>query len=147
MQRRLVLIFLAACLFGAEGPYDPKANPATDLKRAMERARQENKHVLLDVGGEWCSWCHRLDRFFAANAELLAFRESRFVFLKVNFSPENENKEFLAQYPKIEGYPHLIVLDCNGKLLRSQETDVLEEGKGYNLQRFNDFLKSWAPKR
>lgn len=147
MQRRLVFVLLASCLLGAERPYDPKANPAADLKRAVEQARNEKKNILLDVGGEWCSWCHRLDQFFASNPGLLETREKYFVFLKVNFSPDNENKEFLAQYPKIEGYPHLIVLDRDGKLLKSQETDILEEGKGYNLQKFGAFLAEWAPKR
>lgn len=147
MKYRFILLFLAACLFGAERPYDPKANPAADLKQAVEQARKEKKNILLDVGGEWCSWCHRLDKFFATNTDLLETREKNFVFLKVNFSPDNENKEFLGQFPKIEGYPHLIVLDSNGKLLRSQETDVLEEGKGYNLQKFTAFLAEWAPKR
>ncbi|MBN9663201.1 MAG: thioredoxin family protein [Acidobacteria bacterium] len=147
MKLRFLLVLLAGSLLGAERPYDPKANPAADLTRAVEQARKEKKNILLDVGGEWCSWCHRLDQFFAANAGLLETREKNFVFLKVNFSPENENKEFLGQFPKIEGYPHLIVLDSNGKLLKSQETDVLEEGKGYNLQRFSAFLAQWAPKR
>jgi len=27
--------------------------------------------------------------------------------MKVNFSPENENKAFLARYAEIPGYPHL----------------------------------------
>ncbi|QOY91358.1 thioredoxin family protein [Paludibaculum fermentans] len=147
MKLRFVLFFLATCLLGAERAYDAKANPASDLKRAVEQARKEKKNILLEVGGEWCSWCHRLDQLFASNAGLLEEREKNFVFLKVNFSPENENKEFLAQYPKIEGYPHLIVLDSGGKMLRSQETDVLEEGKGYNLQRVSAFLREWAPKR
>ncbi|MGC4051809.1 MAG: thioredoxin family protein [Paludibaculum sp.] len=147
MKCLFTLFLLASCLLAAERPYDPKANPAADLKRAVEQARKEKKNILLDVGGEWCSWCHRLDQLFANNPELTESREKNYVFLKVNFSPDNENKEFLALYPKIEGYPHLIVLDRDGKLLLSQETDVLEEGKGYNVQRVKAFLAEWAPKR
>ena len=39
-----------------------------------------------------------------------------FIWLKVNFS---ENREVLSKYPKIKGYPHLLVLDKNGTLLRA----------------------------
>lgn len=66
--------------------------------------------------------------------------------MKVNYSPENKNEEFLSNYPKIQGYPHFFVLDENGKLLHSQDTGKLEEGKNYNAQKFIDFLKLWTPK-
>lgn len=139
------LILVAAALSAAEQPYNPKADPAADLKAAEAQAQKEGKNILLDVGGEWCSWCHRMDKFFVTNTGLMELREKNYVFLKINFSPDNENQAFLAQYPKIDGYPHLIVLDAKGKLLVSQSTDVLEEGKGYNLERFLAFLHKWAP--
>jgi len=66
------------------------------------------------------------------------------VVLKVNYSDENENKDFLGKYPKIRGYPHLFVLDSDGKLLHSQGTAELEEGKGYNEQKVMAFLSKWA---
>ena len=53
--------------------------------------------------------------------------------------------EFLAQYPEIKGYPHLFVLDNDGKLLHSQFTGELEKGKGYDRKKFFEFLKAWAP--
>lgn len=147
MIRCLLLSLLTVGLFAAERPYDPKADPAADLRAASAQAKKEGKRILVDVGGEWCSWCHRMDKMFTDHAELMELREKNYVFLKVNFSPDNENKAFLSQFPKIEGYPHLLVLDANGKLLQSQSTDVLEEGKGYNLERFVAFLKQWAPAR
>ena len=60
---------------------------------------------------------------------------------------ENENKEFLANYPEIWGYPHLFVLETDGKFIHSQETSELEEGKSYNLTKFTTFLKEWSPKK
>ncbi len=63
----------------------------------------------------------------------------------LNFSPENENRAVLSRYPAIPGYPHIFVLDTDGKLLHSQGTAELEEGQSYNLQRFTAFLEKWAP--
>jgi hypothetical protein len=61
------------------------------------------------------------------------------------WSPENQNEEVLSKYPKIPGYPHLFVLDKNGKLIHSQDTSELEDGrKSYNLEKFTAFLKEWA---
>jgi uncharacterized protein YyaL (SSP411 family) len=29
---------------------------------AFERARREDKPILLDIGAVWCHWCHVIDR-------------------------------------------------------------------------------------
>ena len=78
-------------------------------------------------------------------AQLHALRDAGYVWMKVNYSEENENKPFLSAYPGIKGYPHLFVLDADGKLLHSQFTGELEKGKGYDRAKFFDFMKAWAP--
>jgi len=148
MTRRAIFLMIAASLVLAAAPkYDPKADPSADLAKAMAEAKSGNKRILIEVGGEWCGWCHRMHAFFDQNEPLRKFRDDNFVVLQVNFSEENRNEKFLAKYPKIEGYPHIFVLDANGKLLHSQNTGDLEQGKGYNLEMFNAFLKRWALKR
>jgi thiol:disulfide interchange protein len=125
-------------------PFDPDRDAARDVAAAAARARADGKRVLVDVGGEWCSWCHLLDRFFAADNEARAVRDANYVVVKVNYSPENRNKPFLSQYPAIAGYPHLFVLDADGKLVHSQDTGELEQGEGYNRDRMIAFLKRYA---
>ena len=127
--------------------YDPKADPAVELQKTVAVAKESGKNILLDVGGEWCSWCHKLDAFFETNEDVSAFLLANYVPLKINMSKENKNEEFLSKLPKIEGYPHLVVLDPNGKLLHSQETGALEEGKGHSHDKVLAFLKEWAPKK
>lgn len=148
MTRRTILLIAAASLVLAAAPkYDPKADAYTDLAKAVSVAKSGKKQILMEVGGEWCGWCHRMHAFFDQNVPLRKYRDDNFVVLQVNFSEENRNEKFLAQYPKIEGYPHIFVLDSGGKLLHSQNTGDLEQGKGYNLEKFTAFLKQWAPKR
>ena len=125
--------------------FDPKRDPASDLEMAKVEAQRGDKRILLDVGGEWCSWCHILDKLVEEDAEIRSFRDANFVWMKVNYSEENENKAFLSAYPEIKGYPHLFVLDADGKLLHSQFTGDLEKGKGYDRKKFFAFLKDWAP--
>jgi thiol:disulfide interchange protein len=130
----------------AADTFDPKADPVKDLAAAVVRARTTNRRIILDVGGEWCSWCHILDRFIAGHAELGAAIARDFVWLKINFSPENENTAFLAKYPRIEGYPHLYVLGQDGELLHSQNTADLELGSSYDLAKMQTFFATWAKK-
>lgn len=125
--------------------YDPKRNAEQDIKDAVTEAAKTGKRVLLEVGGEWCIWCHIMDDYFDKHPELLAFREKNFVMVKINFSDENKNEAVLSRYPKVAGYPHIFVLEKDGTLLHSQDTGQLEEGRGYNLDKFTAFLKEWSP--
>jgi thioredoxin-related protein len=125
--------------------YDPKRNAAEDIQDAVKEAQRAHKRILLEVGGEWCGWCHTLDRFFEAHAELIQLRDKNFVTVKINFSEENTNKDALSRYEAIPGYPHIFVLDSDGKLLWSQNTSILERDKSYDLERLTVFLTNWAP--
>ena len=151
-----VILFTMGAVFGvaqashAQSPYtpitkyDPKRDAAQDIRGAAAEAKRTNRRVLLEVGGEWCSWCHHMDDFFAAHPDLTSLRDKSFVTVKINFSEENPNKEVLGQFPAIAGYPHLFVLDGDGALVHSQDTSALEEGKSYNLNRFTTFLAYWV---
>jgi thiol:disulfide interchange protein len=126
--------------------YDAKRDAASDLKSTIALAQRDGKNILIKVGGEWCPWCHIMDKFFDDNATIEQARLAGFVTLKVNYSPENKNEKFLSQFPKISGYPHLFVLDKNGKLLHSQDSDPLELGKSYDLKAMTNFIARWSPK-
>lgn len=126
--------------------FDAARNPAVDLQSAIARAQKEHKRIVLDVGGEWCVWCRRMDVFLMQNSALEKLQKKNFVWLKINMSEENENKPFLSAYPATTGYPHLYVLEKDGTLLKSKNTSELEDGKkSYDLQKFTDFLTEYAP--
>ena len=128
--------------------FDPAANPAKDLDSVIVIAMTSNKRILLDVGGEWCKWCHYLDKFFETNQDVADFLHSNFVVVKVNFSKENKNEAFLSGYPKVAGYPHFFVLESDGTFLHSQDTGALENGSkenpGHDHDKVLAFLTAWA---
>jgi len=126
--------------------FDPARDAARDVDTALKMARAARRRVLVEVGGEWCSWCHIMDRFFAANPDLKRIRDANFIWLKVNFSKENPNQALLARWPQVAGYPHLFVLDADGRVLQSQDTGTLEAGKDYDGIAFRKFLVDWSPK-
>lgn len=125
--------------------YDPARNAEQDIRAAVAEAGRTGKRILLEVGGEWCIWCHIMDDYFEKNPELLSLREKNFIMMKINFSEENKNEQVLSRYPPVSGYPFIFVLDRDGKLLHAQDTGKLEEGKSYNLTKFMAFLKEWSP--
>ncbi len=134
-----------AAVAALNAQFDPARDPVADLETAKVEARRGGKRIVLDVGGEWCSWCHLLDAFMEGDSEIRRFRDANYVWMKVNYSEDNENAAFLSRFPVITGYPHLFVLDADGQLLHSQFTGELEKGKGYDHSKFFSFLKEWAP--
>ena len=78
--------------------YDPHQNAEQQLKIAIQKAQQENKRILVDVGGEWCIWCHRLDSLFINTPELLRILNEHYVLIKINVSKENKNEIMFQNY-------------------------------------------------
>jgi thioredoxin-related protein len=139
----------AALAFGAAQAaedigYHPHADPAAALAAAVAQAETEGKLVLLIAGGDWCSWCHYLNAFIKANADVeRAFYET-FVVVKVYYGDDNKNEAFFSQWPKADGYPHFWVFSADGYLLRSQGTLPLEDGaKSYDKGAFLAFIDDW----
>lgn len=124
--------------------FDPARDAAKDLENAVMAAEKTDKRIILDIGGEWCIWCHRLDSMFVKNPDLTKYRDKNFVYVKINYSKENKNEEFLSQFPKVPGYPHWFLLDSNGKLLLSESSENFESGKGHDPVKVMAFLKKWT---
>ena len=122
--------------------FDPARNPDADVQTAIKAGGKAHKKIILDIGGEWCIWCHRIDAFIASHKEIKSYLDKNFIVVKVNYSKENKNEEFLTKYPKVPGYPHMFVLDSKGKLLHSQDTGLLENEKTYDPGKFMTFLKT-----
>lgn len=127
--------------------YNPQSDPYADLQNSIKTAQTTGQRILLEVGGEWCIWCHYLENFINSHAEIKDSLYQNFIVVKVNYSKENKNEKFLSQYPKIPGYPHLFVLDTNGKFLHSQGTAELEMNRSYDPERVMEFINEWKPEK
>jgi uncharacterized protein YyaL (SSP411 family) len=51
---------------------------------AFERAKSEDKPILLDIGAVWCHWCHVIDRESYENAEIAKIINENFIPVKVD---------------------------------------------------------------
>ena len=97
--------------------FDPKRDAAQDLAVALQLAKAQGKRVLVDVGGEWCVVVPHHGPLLRRQRRRRARCATRnYVWVKVNWSKENKNEALLSKWPKIDGYPHLFVLDADGRL-------------------------------
>ena len=127
--------------------YNPSANAAKDIAAAVEQAKAEHKHVLLQGGGNWCSWCIEFNRLAHADGEIDSLLKKYFVVYHLNYSLDNKNSEVFKKYgyPQRFGFPVFIILDANGNRIHTQNSEYLEQGKSYNKQKVYEFLLNWTP--
>jgi thioredoxin-related protein len=127
--------------------YDPGADPEAALANARLVASASNKSVLIIAGGDWCRWCHVLDRFIHGNSEVEAALDKAFVTVKVYAGEQGGNEAFFAGLPEAPGYPHFWVVDRNGNV-RSYFTGDLENGEDdYDPQKFLRFIEAASAAR
>jgi thioredoxin-related protein len=142
------LITLAT--FGQETKlYTPLANAQKDIAIAIKKAQAEHKFVLIQAGGNWCSWCIEFARFTKADAKIDSVINASFVLYHLNYSKENENKAMFSKlgYPQRFGYPVFIILNEKGERIHTQASEYLEDGmKSYNQQKVQSFLEMWSPR-
>jgi thiol:disulfide interchange protein len=142
----LAALVLAACgNAGGHGGYDASRDAAADIKNALVQAKSSHRRVLIEAGGNWCSWCKIMDRYFEDHAELTALRDKNFVTVRVSVESGGPVPAALKAYPAPAGFPHIYILDENGSLIQSQSTAELESGQSYDLEKFTFFLNAFAP--
>ncbi len=127
-------------------PYIPGENAAERIENLIAQAKKEDKKIIMQAGGNWCIWCLRFNNYIQTTPELKSMVDENYLYYHLNYSPENKNEEVFAKYgnPGAKyGYPVFIVLDSNGKLIHTQDSAVLEEGKGYSKEKVMAFLDKW----
>src|SRR4051794_26086326 len=151
MKRILFFLALIISLQAFAGDsaqlYNPYANAEKDVSNALVKAKKENKHVLLQIGGNWCVWCYRFNSLVQTDTTLKNILDRNYVVYHLNYSKENKNLDYLKKlgFPQRFGFPVLVVLDANGTRIHTQDGALLEKGNGYDRRKVEDFLRNWSP--
>lgn len=151
----LLLICLVSFAILAEAQkeklYHTDRDVRADIDSLLHLAKEENKHVLLQVGGNWCKWCIRFHEYVVADTTLSAIVDKNYKLYHLNYSKEQRNNDILAayDYPQRFGFPVFVILDADGKRLHTQDSWMLESHKKeehYNKELVQHFLHMWSPK-
>jgi len=126
--------------------YDDKADPFKDAISAIKLAQETDRNVLIEIGGNWCTWCHKMDAFLEQNPDIYQMLHQKYVLLKINVSDSNENEAFMKSLPPVLGYPHMYVSTATGKMVLSKDTAELLESGDYSRKAWLTFLEQWQVK-
>lgn len=125
--------------------YNPDTNAIEVISNAVDQAKMENKHVLIQVGGNWCTWCIKLHNFIKEHEPIDSIIKADYILIRVNYSKKNKNLEIMEmmEYPQRFGFPVLVILNGDGQRLHTQNTAYIEEGDSYNEKKLREFLLNW----
>lgn len=131
--------------------YDETLDQNEQIDDAVAKADKEDKFVICQVGGNWCKWCLMFAEYINSDEEIKKTVEDNFVYIHVNHNPKDRTASLPLDVqkrlgnPLRFGFPVLIVLDSDGRLLHIQDSSFLEEGNGYNKAKVMRFFKNWTP--
>ena len=136
------LLLLATATCSAEDPpkptadpkpavkiYDEKADAKALIADALASAKRENRRVLIQWGGNWCSWCVLLHNRFTTDPALAKALRYEYDVVHVDSKNAELIKKYGADVGK-HGVPYLTVLDADGKVIANQETESFETKEG-----------------
>jgi thioredoxin-related protein len=126
--------------------YLPPVSAAQAYEDAKRQAAAGGKRILIIAGGDWCRWCHVLDRFLRERQDINETIGASFVTLKLEVGENGTSAEVLDKLPTAAGYPHFWVLSAEGQLIASIDTASLEQGQDdYDATAFRRFVQTYAP--
>ncbi len=144
------MVFLSTAIHAQlKKVYNETIDPIAQMDSAIHVAKQSQRYVLCQVGGNWCPWCLKFADFVTKDEAISNVIKENFVYIHVNYTSLKDEKSLQVaerlQNPGRFGFPVLVILDGNGKIVHTQDSAMLEEGEGYNQQVVLRFLKNWTP--
>ncbi len=146
----ILFLFSAFYVAAQEGPkfnlYKPAENAKAEIEKSVKKAKSLGKHVLIQVGGNWCIWCARFNDLVTKDVQLDSAMNANYIVYHLNYSPENKNLDILKTYkfPQRFGFPAFFILNEKGELLHTQNSWYLEAGKGYDKEKTMAFFNDWS---
>ncbi len=129
MTRSLVILLLISTfllllfLSSSPLPQSQKGSEWVSFDEAVERAKDENKKLLVDVYTDWCGWCKKMDKEVYTDPSVVSLLSSHFITVKLNAESSRQitykgtklTERNFAAAVGVTGYPSTIFFEPDAK--------------------------------
>jgi len=144
------LILISALLFSFNGwaitdykPYDESAVAGEEIIKALEKAKSNNKYILLQMGGNWCPDCRTLGEYFS-RPDIKKWLDERVILVSVDVGEWDRNLDIVEEYgnPISEGIPALVLLNPDNEVMFATLAGELASARNMSKNDLVEWLKS-----
>ena len=144
------LILISALLFSFNGwgitdykPYDESAIAGEEIIKALKKAKSNNKHILLQMGGNWCPDCRTLGEYFS-RPDIKKWLDERVILISVDVGEWDRNLDIVEEYgnPISEGIPALVLLNPDNEVTFSTLAGELANARNMSKNDLVQWLES-----
>ena len=100
----------------------------------FEKAKAENKLVLLDLHAVWCHWCHVMDQQTYSDPKVIALIRSKYIAVGV----DQDSRPDLSNRYEDYGWPATVIFAPDGSELAKRRGFIPPEAMASTLQAFID---------
>ena len=131
MYKFIICLFLGLIIGCSSSSVPEKTSLLNfDYSLALEKAKQENKKLLLIFYADWCGPCKQFKATINGSTRIQEALKKDYLYYRINTDTEKEmSKKF-----KVSGIPASFILDASGKTLKNQSGSQSEK-------EFLDWLK------
>lgn len=116
---KLFLSLLAALLFTIN---TAPAQTWESFDAGMNKAKVQNKTILVDIYTDWCSWCKKMDASTYTDAKVKDYLKKNYTIIKLNaegstpitYKGKKMSPAEFAQGMGVTGYPATLFMKSNG---------------------------------
>lgn len=136
MLKYIICAWITLLIFSCDS--EVKENQSTQINwegnlnlETFERAKKENKVILLNLEANWCHWCHVMHDSTYSNTDVINYINEHFIPIKAD---QDATPELANRYRKF-GWPATIFINSEGE-------DLVKRAGYINRLKFMSLLKS-----
>jgi len=135
----LTITLLSLSLYSPSG-FSQDAPPKIEWSEwgpgVFERAKNENKPILLNLGASWCHWCHVMDQETYTDSGIIWMVNQMFIPVRV----DSDRRPDINEKYNMGGWPSTVFLTDEGNVLVGATFLTADEMR-YSLQKIIDLNK------
>lgn len=125
MKKIIIAMMAATTILAGARAAEQGGRWMTDFEAAKQAAAEKKLPIVADFSGsDWCGWCIRLDKEVFSRKEFKDFAKDNAILFLADFprkkqqneKTKKQNSDLAIKY-KIRGYPTVLLLDAEGKVL------------------------------